>query len=362
MRKNILGIVLGLSIVLSPNMAEAIIDPGSGLCVDTQAPVVVLIGDAEVTKVVDVPYKDLGVTVSDDCDSLVKEKVLTKGSVSFGIVGDYTLEYSASDDTGKVSSVVSRIVHIIPRMKQTITVSLPTKIYLEDKTLVVNASATSGYRLSMSMEANDVCAVDGTNIQLLKVGTCKFTLNQAGDESYYPADPLLTEFQIEEKPVVVTPVTTGGGGGGGATVTPTPTPEPVVTPAPTSGGGGGGALLPFLGGSQSNQANQNTQVTANNVTSTVTPDPGIVPSVLGVSTDDLSSVIKFVFKDQLKPGSKGQAVIELQKRLKAEGYFNEEPSGLYARKTVTAVRKYQKAHGIRTTGIVGPLTLAELNK
>lgn len=76
--------------------------------------------------------------------------------------------------------------------------------------------------------------------------------------------------------------------------------------------------------------------------------------VLGAST--------YRFQVSMTIGSRGDAVIELQERLRSEGFFTFATStGYFGPITQEAVKKYQAAHGIPSTGFVGPLTIASLN-
>jgi len=60
-------------------------------------------------------------------------------------------------------------------------------------------------------------------------------------------------------------------------------------------------------------------------------------------------------------GARGQDVVELQDRLRTEGYFGVDSTGYFGLTTYGAVRAYQSAHGIADTGFVGPITRAMLN-
>ncbi len=115
------------------------------------------------------------------------------------------------------------------------------------------------------------------------------------------------------------------------------TPPPAVVVS--RGGGGGGAFL----------------VTLPKITvPTVTPSQ-VVGKVLGATN--------FKFSNYLRKGMKHDDVKELQERLRTEGLFNITPSIKYfGVGTLKAVKAYQKAHNIPSTGFVGPLTVAELNK
>lgn len=95
--------------------------------------------------------------------------------------------------------------------------------------------------------------------------------------------------------------------------------------------------------------------------------------VLGVSTtvDTASSttasttapVEKFVFMVDLRIGMRSSEVMELQKRLRAEGYFTfPTDTGYFGPITLAAVKAYQAANGVPATGFCGPLTRAALNK
>lgn len=59
-------------------------------------------------------------------------------------------------------------------------------------------------------------------------------------------------------------------------------------------------------------------------------------------------------------GSKGNAVREIQTRLKRWGYYTGSVDGVYGYKTYTAVRKFQGKNGLKVDGVVGDRTLAAL--
>ncbi|MFA6515164.1 MAG: peptidoglycan-binding protein [Candidatus Paceibacterota bacterium] len=77
-------------------------------------------------------------------------------------------------------------------------------------------------------------------------------------------------------------------------------------------------------------------------------------NVLGVST--------YHFTKDLKLGSRGNEVKELQKILISSNYLSGIPDGIYGNLTKQAVIKYQIAHNINPLGIVGHMTRGELNK
>jgi peptidoglycan hydrolase-like protein with peptidoglycan-binding domain len=58
----------------------------------------------------------------------------------------------------------------------------------------------------------------------------------------------------------------------------------------------------------------------------------------------------------LKKGSRGAEVMELQRRLTNLGYSTKGIDGVFGNNTDAAVRKFQKAKKLKVDGIVGPAT------
>lgn len=59
-------------------------------------------------------------------------------------------------------------------------------------------------------------------------------------------------------------------------------------------------------------------------------------------------------------GSRGQVVSEIQRRLKAWGYYNSSVDGVYGYKTYSAVRYFQSKNGLKVDGVAGDRTLAAM--
>jgi peptidoglycan hydrolase-like protein with peptidoglycan-binding domain len=129
---------------------------------------------------------------------------------------------------------------------------------------------------------------------------------------------------------------------------------PTLVVRSTGGGGGGSGGCAFGYNFQTKKCNPTAPI-AGQVLGAATSFASSTGQVLGAST--------FKFTDYLRKGMSGNAVKELQERLRAEGYFTFRTStGYFGPITFEAVRAYQKAHDIPATGFVGPLTTAELNK
>jgi hypothetical protein len=116
----------------------------------------------------------------------------------------------------------------------------------------------------------------------------------------------------------------------------------------------------------------NNRICIATITPTVVAPTEITPvgQVLGAETiGQVLGAEKFKFTLDLKFGDRNDEVMELQKRLIADGLMTGPATGLFWTKTLAGVRSLQKLNGIRTigsqiktTGNVGPLTRAVLNK
>ena len=72
------------------------------------------------------------------------------------------------------------------------------------------------------------------------------------------------------------------------------------------------------------------------------------------------ALISAVHADLYKRGASGATVTEIQRRLKAWGYYDGAVDGVYGSRTEAAVRYFQRKNGLSADGQVGNQTLAAL--
>lgn len=138
-------------------------------------------------------------------------------------------------------------------------------------------------------------------------------------------------------------------GGSGSYFLQSPSTSPIT--ANISGG------LLTLTGTALGQATYN--VCSTGVTTMCTPIGVTVSAAMFPNTGTGGG---YFFENDLSMGMTNQDVMELQNRLKDEGYFNATATGYFGPLTASAVRAYQSAHGISAVGVVGPATRAALNQ
>ena len=66
------------------------------------------------------------------------------------------------------------------------------------------------------------------------------------------------------------------------------------------------------------------------------------------------------FARTMKKGSRGTDVKTLQTALKNLGFYSGKIDGIYGKKTVNAVKAYQRKSGLKADGVAGPKTLGKL--
>lgn len=81
---------------------------------------------------------------------------------------------------------------------------------------------------------------------------------------------------------------------------------------------------------------------------------------LGHTSENDLALAPYVQAAVLKQGATGGEVKELQRRLKAWGYYDGSVDGVYGKATVEAVKKFQKKNGLTADGIAGKSTFAAL--
>ncbi|MEH7072773.1 spore cortex-lytic enzyme [Neobacillus drentensis] len=84
--------------------------------------------------------------------------------------------------------------------------------------------------------------------------------------------------------------------------------------------------------------------------------------VVVITTSEQSKDVQAFTSQVLQRGSTGEDVIELQSRLKYNGYFTSKVDGVFGWNTYWAVRNFQDQFGLPVDGVVGAKTKAAIVK
>ena len=80
---------------------------------DVEAPVITLLGDAEVTIYQGDTYNDAGVTADDNADGDITGNIVVGNPVNVNVIADYTVTYDVQDAAGNNATQVTRTVHVV---------------------------------------------------------------------------------------------------------------------------------------------------------------------------------------------------------------------------------------------------------
>ena len=98
---------------------------------DTTAPVITLVGDAQITVEVGTTYTDLGATASDNYDGDITADINVTNPVDTSVIGSYTVTYNVDDSNGNAATGVTRTVNVTDTTAPVITLVGDAQITVE---------------------------------------------------------------------------------------------------------------------------------------------------------------------------------------------------------------------------------------
>ena len=110
---------------------------------DTKAPIVTLNGAAEVQVERGSSYTELGATANDWCAGVLQPQI--SGSVNTGVVGDYTITYSATDEAGNVGSAARLVKVRVTNNRPVVRISRPPQVECTGATTSVFLDGSASY-------------------------------------------------------------------------------------------------------------------------------------------------------------------------------------------------------------------------
>ena len=133
--------------------------------IDTDIPIITLLGTSTVIVAQNSSYVDAGATASDNVDGNITSHIIVTGSVDTSTLGNYTLYYNVSDNSGLPAIQVSRTVTITdqtaPVISETTPIPSHTKNQTPSYTFTTNEAGTITYGGSCS--SSTTSATVGSN-------------------------------------------------------------------------------------------------------------------------------------------------------------------------------------------------------
>ena len=159
--------------------------------VDTQEPVMSLIGDLSQTIQVKSSYTEQGVSAIDNYDGNISSSVNITGTVDVNAIGTYTIDYDVSDSSGNDAIGITRTVVVVDTEAPVITLAGDADITLEAGSSYSDAGASVADNYNSGLTAS----VDLSSLDLSTIGVYTLTYS-VSDSSGNAATPVYRTITI----------------------------------------------------------------------------------------------------------------------------------------------------------------------
>jgi hypothetical protein len=106
--------------------------------------------------------------------------------------GTCTITYQTGETATFLASDLYKVSFEVTRDPQTISFTLPSTANVSNKSLALNATASSGSAVTYSTTSTGICSVTGSTLNLLTAGNCSVTATQAGTSTLAPVSSTAT--------------------------------------------------------------------------------------------------------------------------------------------------------------------------
>src|SRR5690606_22621553 len=108
--------------------------------------------------------------------------------------GEQMVTAIINGDNYKSLELVARL--IVRKASQTITLSAPAQVSRDSGSVPLTVSASSGLSVSLSLDDHLVAELNGTSLEILRLGRVRITATQTGDANYEAAIPVSVEVLV----------------------------------------------------------------------------------------------------------------------------------------------------------------------
>ena len=173
------------------------------IVLDTEAPVITLVGTSQVSVNQGATYTDAGTTATDNFDGNIAANITAISTVDTSVAGTYTIAYNVSDAAGNAATPVVRTVYVLDIERPVITLLGSNPLEINKGTTYTDAGATATD--DVDGDITDDITVTST-VDTSTVGTYTVTYN-VSDAAGNAATPVVRTITVN--PVEINPTETG---------------------------------------------------------------------------------------------------------------------------------------------------------
>jgi len=149
----------------------------------------------EANPVFEVQYS--GFVNGDTQSALDKAPVATATATSTTGVGEYPITISGGESQNYTFDYTHAVLTVL-RAYQEIQFPHVAEVERNAGTIPLDVSSSSGLPVVLSLDDEQVAALNGSSLDILRVGTVTVTATQEGDVNYYPAEPVSVTIHVTD--------------------------------------------------------------------------------------------------------------------------------------------------------------------
>src|SRR5690606_14209410 len=132
-------------------------------------------------------------------------------------VGEVTITATVQENGNYTGPTQVSQTLVVGKAPQSITFNAPTEVARDAVSIQLDATATSGLAVSLTVDNEQVATVSGSTLNIHRLGTVRIVAAQAGDAKYEAAEPVTVTVRVVDPssdfPIRVHPVVSPNGDG-----------------------------------------------------------------------------------------------------------------------------------------------------
>jgi hypothetical protein len=149
--------------------------PGDSFSVDTEAPVISLLGSTEVEAECNEAYVDAGATALDNPDGDITTSIIVDNPVNTAVPDDYTVRYNVTDSAGNAAVEVTRLVKVRDKLPPEISLYGDNPLKIECGDPYVEFGATAWDKCDGDLSASISISYEGETVDTSSKGIHEVT-------------------------------------------------------------------------------------------------------------------------------------------------------------------------------------------
>lgn len=138
-----------------------------------------------------------GFVNGDNASKLTVQPVAATEATGTSTPGSYAISISGGQSANYAFTYHPAVL-TVTKAQQGITVDAPAEVNRGVGSITLDVSASSGLPVTLRVDDPQVAAVDGSTLDILRLGTVTVTATQAGDGNYEAAEPIAVTIRVTD--------------------------------------------------------------------------------------------------------------------------------------------------------------------